>query len=479
MTTLLALFILLILFLVGYNINMSYGRNTLTSEKDETMPPLSVQEETESPLEKNKVTNENEGAEEVADEWLVFKIDDPSSKVTMEISMDKLKELEHSNILYEGKRVAKFSYTRQKFEKLEMEVSNNLENATFFSLVRNEDLQGILNSIRSVEDHFNSRYHYDWVFANDKPFYSTFKRVVSNLVSGRAHFVEIPNNYWSYPLWIDLERAEETRKFMKEKKVKYGDSESYRHMCRFNSGFFYRLPIMQNYRYYWRIEPDIEFRCDIFERDWFKYMRQNDKSYAFTLAPLELHTTVRNLWKTAMEFKEANPSIVAKDNNMAFLSEDGGFTYNMCHFWSNFEIGDMEFFRLEAYSKYFDHIDRAGGFYYSRWGDAPIHTIGVSMLLPKDSLLFLQNTGYYHKPNGDCPHDDRLRRKKRCICDPKEDSTWLKKNSCIPKWFEIHNLVKPSTVPQFKYEHQHKVTEDELEDEGHLLNKVESENEND
>lgn len=32
--------------------------------------------------------------------------------------------------------------------------------------------------------------------------------------------------------------------------------------------------------------------------------------------------------------------------------------------WSNFEIGDLEFWRGEAYSKFFDFLDEKGGFYY-------------------------------------------------------------------------------------------------------------------
>lgn len=32
--------------------------------------------------------------------------------------------------------------------------------------------------------------------------------------------------------------------------------------------------------------------------------------------------------------------------------------------WSNFEIGDMDFWREEAYSKFFDYLDEQGGFYY-------------------------------------------------------------------------------------------------------------------
>jgi hypothetical protein len=52
---------------------------------------------------------------------------------------------------------------------------------------------------------------------------------------------------------------------------------------------------------------------------------------------------------------------------------------SQCHFWSNFEIGDLDFWRGEAYSAYFDHLEAAGGFYYERWGDAPVHSIGASL----------------------------------------------------------------------------------------------------
>lgn len=31
---------------------------------------------------------------------------------------------------------------------------------------------------------------------------------------------------------------------------------SYRHMCRWNSGFFYKHPRLKDFDWYWRIEPD-------------------------------------------------------------------------------------------------------------------------------------------------------------------------------------------------------------------------------
>jgi alpha 1,2-mannosyltransferase len=44
--------------------------------------------------------------------------------------------------------------------------------------------------------------------------------------------------------------------------------------------------------------------------------------------------------------------------------------YNRCHFWSNFEIGSLDFLRSDAYTKYFEHLDKSGGFSYERWGGA-------------------------------------------------------------------------------------------------------------
>ncbi|KAG6818103.1 hypothetical protein H0H87_000007 [Tephrocybe sp. NHM501043] len=32
--------------------------------------------------------------------------------------------------------------------------------------------------------------------------------------------------------------------------------------------------------------------------------------------------------------------------------------------WSNFEIADLDLWRSEAYSKFFDFLDEKGGFYY-------------------------------------------------------------------------------------------------------------------
>jgi alpha 1,2-mannosyltransferase len=207
-------------------------------------------------------------------------------------------------------------------------------NATFVSLARNTDIWEIARSIRQIEDRFNRNYNYDWVFLNDKPFDDVFKKVTTSLVSGKTHYGEIPKEHWSFPEWIDEKKAAAVREDMRQRKIIYGDSVSYRHMCRFESGFFFRHPLMMNYEYYWRVEPSVELFCDL-HYDPFRVMKDSGKKYSFVLSLYEYVETIPTLWESTKKFMTKHPEHIAKDNSMKFLSDDGGETYNKCHFVSH------------------------------------------------------------------------------------------------------------------------------------------------
>ena len=85
--------------------------------------------------------------------------------------------------------------------------------------------------------------------------------------------------------------------------------------------------------------------------------------------------------------------------------------------WSNFEIGDLDLWRSEGYSKFFDFLDQKGGFYYERWGDAPIHSIGAALFAKKDQIHFFNDIGYRHEPFQHCPQGD-VHKRGKCWCDP-------------------------------------------------------------
>lgn len=93
-----------------------------------------------------------------------------------------------------------------------------------------------------------------YVFLNDVPFTTEFKEAVTEAVYPTSvSFGDIPHEQWSIPSWINTTKMEEGMAYMKAKGVIYGDNLSYRHMCRYNSGFFFRHPLVMKYDYYWRI----------------------------------------------------------------------------------------------------------------------------------------------------------------------------------------------------------------------------------
>lgn len=312
------------------------------------------------------------------------------------------------------------------------------------TLVRNSELEEMKKTIEEFEKRFNSKFHYDWWFMNDEEFTHEFRSQVETLISANVKFIKIPEEYWSYPDHIDQERASASREEYAKKGIMYGKSESYRFMCRFNSGMFYKLPELKNVEYYWRIEPSVRFACDI-TYDVFQYMRDNGKLYAFNMALQEDVNTIPTLWNATKTFFVDHPQLIAAANNIAFVTDDQGLTYNLCHFWSNFEIANLNFYRDSGYDEYFQFLEREGGFFYERWGDAPVHTLAVSIMLPADKIHFVGNTGYFHKPNQDCPVDDELRNALQCSCNPKRDFTWHKW-SCVSKFHEIHDYLRPDSL---------------------------------
>lgn len=206
-------------------------------------------------------------------------------------------------------------------------------NATFVTLARNSDVWEIARSIRQVEDRFNRNYNYPWVFLNDKPFDDTFIKITTALTSGKTHYGVISEDHWSFPSWIDQEKARQVREDMAQRKIIYGDSISYRHMCRFESGFFFRQPLMNQFEYYWRVEPSVELFCDI-HYDPFKKMKDEGKKYSFTISLYEYVETIPTLWDSVKKFMKARPEHIHENNMMEFVSDDGGETYNKCHFVS-------------------------------------------------------------------------------------------------------------------------------------------------
>lgn len=139
---------------------------------------------------------------------------------------------------------------------------------------------------------------------------------------------------------------------------------------------------MKNYKWYWRLEPNVEFSCSI-TYDPFVEMARNNKIYGFVIALWEVGTTCPSLFRTTadwMELRGIRPSSLWKTmveaswmpspfrRFMSLLShrDRSGDAWSLCQYWSNFEIADMDFFRGQQYQELFEYLDRKEGFYLER-----------------------------------------------------------------------------------------------------------------
>ena len=301
-------------------------------------------------------------------------------------------------------------------------------NACILILARNSDLDGVLHSLKSFEANFNSKYKYPYVFLNDKEFSSTFKEQVQSATVSKVEFGKVPVEHWSYPDHVDQRKAKQAREKMKD--VLYGSSESYRFMCRYFSGFFYRHELVQKYDWYWRVEPDVDFYCNI-DFDPFVFLSKNNQKYAFTISKIEIDATIPSLFQTVNEFIHKYPNLINLNNGLDFLLKSGNY-YSKCHFWSNFEIASFSLYRSEQYEKFFEFLDLTGNFFYERWGDAPVHTLAVGLFLDLDQVHYFENIGYRHDDTLHCPIG------RNCGCDMRKSED-ASDGACAIKWKKLTN----------------------------------------
>jgi alpha 1,2-mannosyltransferase len=138
------------------------------------------------------------------------------------------------------------------------------------------------------------------------------------MASGPVEYVVVPKEHWSIPESLNRTKISQGMDKLRNDGVIYGGSTSYRHMCRFNSGFFYRQEALNKYDWYWRVEPDIELYCDI-NYDPFTFMRENNKVYGWVLSMYEFEATIPTLWQHTKDFFSKFPQYIARDNALGWL----------------------------------------------------------------------------------------------------------------------------------------------------------------
>ena len=54
----------------------------------------------------------------------------------------------------------------------------------------------------------------------------------------------------------------------------------------------------------------------------------------------------------------------------------------------------------------------------TRWGDAPVHSIAVALMLKQSEVHFFYDIGYFHNPWWHCPSEPDWLPAEKCSCNP-------------------------------------------------------------
>ena len=95
----------------------------------------------------------------------------PLSATEENSARNPVRWLDHNS----NNRYALGSSSRLKKSITELTHASPRPRAALISLVRNSELQGLLQSMRQLEFHWNRKYQYPWIFFNDEPFSDEFK----------------------------------------------------------------------------------------------------------------------------------------------------------------------------------------------------------------------------------------------------------------------------------------------------------------
>ena len=229
------------------------------------------------------------------------------------------------------------------------------------------------------------------------------RATVAGATRATVRFVELSPEEWGTPEHVNQTRFREVLAGGSY----YGNTEAYRRMCRFFSGPVFLTEALRGYDFAWRMDSHVRYLCDVPAPDPLDRMDAAGAVYGYALHMTEHLYTVPTLWETVREFADGRGLSAHLDS--AWRIPPGHRMDKVCHYWNNLEVVRLDFFRAEPYQALFRHLDAAGGFFYERWGDAPVRTFALMLLARPEQVLQFEDVAYQHPWWFKCPAQGQCR----------------------------------------------------------------------
>ncbi|RDA89689.1 hypothetical protein CP533_5253 [Ophiocordyceps camponoti-saundersi (nom. inval.)] len=312
--------------------------------------------------------------------------------------------------------------------------------AVIVSFALEHDLAAMLSSVSQLEETFNNRYRYDWVFFSTSPLSEDFRRLTSNATNAACVYEVISDELWSVP-----EGASDSTLQRSEPGMELETSAVVRQMRRWKSGLFAREGSLRRYDWFWTVEPGAQFIHDI-DFDVFRVMRDHGIAYGSHDSGLN-EACMRRLAQHVKSFVDDYPdlrheeadvswlieaaaaygrggttddSLVARGDGMTLDSTDGwlddgkdekdvgspievlaarlGSVYRNS-LWPTFEVGSLTFLRSRSHQALLKHLDHSDALLDN--GGTP--TLSASLFLPQKSVLHFRKGEKHLTQDADGP----------------------------------------------------------------------------
>ncbi|KAG6039659.1 hypothetical protein E4U41_002327 [Claviceps citrina] len=195
--------------------------------------------------------------------------------------------------------------------------------AALVTLAHENDLEPLLSSMSQLEDSFNNRYKYDWVFFGVETLSDRFRQLTSNATAATCIYeVAHPNVVEPRRLNnVCHSRDESTQTSIQTPSPTRGDLsepvQSIRQLQRWNNGPFAKEKRLQTYDWFWRIEPGVQFTHDV-KFDVFRFMRDHNIAYGSNRAGIG-PTHLTSLSQDVKRFLEKHPDLLHAEADVSWL----------------------------------------------------------------------------------------------------------------------------------------------------------------
>ena len=159
----------------------------------------------------------------------------------------------------------------------------------------------------------------------------------------------------------------------------------YRHMCHFFANDIFFRPELVGYDFYMRMDDD-SFILSPLKFNIFELMREKGYKYAY-----------RVILKDRPHVCVGFGDLIKRYFSMEGRRLNCQLPPPYMIYYTNFEICDISWFRGRGWQEYFAAVDRTGGIWRHRWGDALIRYYGVVNLMEGASVYCLKQLHYHHQ----------------------------------------------------------------------------------